>query len=323
MNNELEIYQGMTPADIAKKFDPNNQGGEGGFTFRTMKFKKKSRQAFYNIGFKGDMVEMKLPLTGVIIGLYKKFELSSFKDKEVVYNYQTTEFPFYDSQEMITIIDKKEKTELAKIQARDLDAWCIAKNKETGSPKWIAEFDDKIVKGFKSKQVLYVMDLEDNIYRMELSGDYNLVDDFMKSLGEEHLCTATQAIINIGLSKEPMTKGDNTFHTTTIDFVGKVEQEDMLKFSKAQLDTYIAIKRIHAIKNIEVNDNVEPEGFDIADVSNIFEEKEPVSIIRDADIVDNGLDVDPFVGTDFATEERRTDDPFCGAFRSDVSHISN
>ncbi len=239
---------------------------------RTIKMSKPNRTIKYNIGFKGDFTDLPVPFNAVCVGLYRKYALKDWSDskKDWDYCYETNEFPYFDWNNPLTVMNKRPEdgkeidtvtgkvrynyAELQNIKPGHLNDWCIAYEKEVqskimGAPSFVRKVEDngkdKIIKAFNAFYVLYMVDSDMNTYRFELKGsEYDTVDNMVNDLfanlgkGKEY-----RAVVSLGFEDTVVKSKVGEFYPIEIKGVSSIDNDEKAtKFHAKGLEVYGAIK---------------------------------------------------------------------------------
>lgn len=254
----------------------NKLGKEQISTLRTVKLDRSNATISYNILYKGDAVEIKAPLKGVVVGIYRKYILERFDGNTKVYAFQTSEFANQDWNAEISIIDRTDGAhikELGKCKSGEFTDWCKkyqqdVLSKELGSVSFVTKIknnqgEDEVIKAFKVKYVIYMADKDLNIYRFELSGSaYKEIDALMRGFYEVGGGDNFQTYVEVGFSEQKTVKTNTgEYYNVELKAVDRVQdKEEALNYLQLGTKVYATMRIIqNSYESAEIKAEIEDE----------------------------------------------------------------
>lgn len=185
MENALQV-QDMTEDFFGKIYGVQEYSSP----IRRVKLHKQDRKISYYLktedddGVNYDLDTPELELT--VIGITRKYELRNFDGDDMTCNYSTTEFPYNEWSYPIKVLDYFDRDNvvtLGSMSANDFKSWCEIQDDERReqmkkTKKGFTAFSKVhekygVLSAFKSLVLVYGVDKDDNLYRVELTSSSN------------------------------------------------------------------------------------------------------------------------------------------------------
>lgn len=212
-------------------------------------------------------------INGVLVGVYKKYVFDKWDEAKKCneYNFQSTEAPYSDKSHVVKILDKTDYEnikELGETPIGDINNWCInyqqnVRSKELGADPFITkkttEKGEEIYTTFKVKYVLYVADIEENLYRLEVNSTARpVIENFMFANSG---MVQFSKLISIGFTKDTPIKSNNgEYHGLSIEEGMVIDDVELThKFYKIGFELYQTLIFLQNMKREDKAISAEPK----------------------------------------------------------------